>query len=100
MQIHLKQIINGKIYNTKTATLLASNEYWDGNNWERSGTNTHLYQTKKKSFFFGYSTQWQGGNDHIELCSEQEARNFYEDMIVHDTCETKYADIFGEPEEG
>ena len=43
----MKQIIEGKLYNTETATLIASNRYWDGSNFDRGGTNTYLYKSKK-----------------------------------------------------
>ena len=33
----MKQIINRKVYDTEKATVIASDRYWDGSNFERSG---------------------------------------------------------------
>ena len=41
----MKKIIDRKQYDTETATKLADDRYWDGNNWERSGRNEFLYRT-------------------------------------------------------
>lgn len=95
----MTQVIDGKRYNTATATLLASNCYWDGHNWERGGTNTWLFKTKKGAYFFAHRTMWQGSVDHIEPTSEAEARDFFEAQDRHGTQEVDYAEAFGEPEE-
>ena len=42
MRAKLKQVVDGKVYDTETAQVVASDEYWDGHNFERRGTNTHL----------------------------------------------------------
>ncbi len=38
----MKQQIDGKEYNTETAQGVASDHYWDGNNWDRHGRSTFL----------------------------------------------------------
>jgi hypothetical protein len=73
-----KQIIDRKQYNTSTATLLAGNDWWDGNNWERGGTNQFLYRTPKGAYFTLNLTQWEGRNDCIEVVSLDEAIELYE----------------------
>lgn len=93
----MKKIINGKLYNTETADLVASDRYWDGNNWERHGRNIFLYKTKKGSFFLHYTTLWQGEREQIEPISPGEAKEWYERLPVQ---ETGYKEAFGiEPEE-
>ncbi|MFZ5888763.1 MAG: hypothetical protein ACOYYF_14970 [Chloroflexota bacterium] len=93
----MKQVINGKVYDTKTATLVASDEYWDGSNWDRHGRNAYLYKTKKGNFFLYCSTRWQGERDSIEALTVNEAKILYEDLPEH---ELEYAEAFGEePEE-
>lgn len=77
---NLKKVINRKLYNTETAVLLAGNDYWDGNNWERSGRNTFLYRTKKGAYFAVHLTCWQGEADHIEPITEGEAVELFEGM--------------------
>lgn len=72
------KVIDGKRYNTSTATLIASDAYWDGNNWERKGTNMFLYRTDKGNYFLFHMTQWQGDVDRIEPIAESEAIHRFE----------------------
>ena len=92
----MNQIINGKVYDTDKAMLVASNRYWDGSNWERSGRNTFLYKTAKGSFFLHYTTLWQGEHEYIEAISEEEAKEWYERLRES---ELEYEEAFGEPPE-
>jgi hypothetical protein len=93
----MQQIVNGLKYDTDAADLVASNEYWDGHNWERDGRNTYLYRTKAGRFFLHHTTLWQGERDRIEPVSPDEARQYYEDLPEH---EMTYEEAFGEaPEE-
>ena len=91
-------VIEGKRYDTETATLLADNVVWDGHNFERNGRNTWLFKSPKGQFFFAHRTMWQGETDHIELCDEREAREFFENQ--HNDTHVDYAKAFGEPAEG
>jgi len=93
----MKQILNGKLYDTDKAQLVASNRFWDGSNWERHGRNTFLYRTAKGNFFLHHTTQWQGEREHIDAISEEEAKDYYEQLTEH---KLDYAEAFGEePEE-
>ena len=65
----MTRIIEGKRYSTDTATLLASDAYWDGNNFERHGRNTFLYRTRKGGYFALHRTCWQGEHDTIQPLS-------------------------------
>jgi hypothetical protein len=76
----LTKIIGGKRYSVAKSTLLAGNDYWDGHNFERRGTNTFLYRTPKGTYFNVNLTQWQGGSDTIEPLSEAEAKKLYESL--------------------
>lgn len=84
-------VIRGKRYNTETATLIASDEYWDGHNWERYGTNTHLYRTPKGNYFVVHTTQWQGCVDQIEPIDAARAMELWESLREH---ECEYEDAF------
>ena len=42
MRVKMIKVINGRRYNTKTATVIASNEFWGDSTHERGGTNRHL----------------------------------------------------------
>ena len=93
----MQQIVNGLIYDTDAADLVASNEYWDGHNWGRDGGNTDLYRTKAGLFILHHTTHWQGERDRIEPVSPDEARQYYE--VLPDQ-EMTYKEAFGEePEE-
>lgn len=86
------KIINRKRYSTKTATLIASNAYWDGHNFERSGRNTFLYRTPGGNYFTVNLTQWQGERDTLTPISEGEAIDLYETTLSEH--EVEYADAF------
>lgn len=97
MRAQMTKIINGKKYNTETADIIASNEYWDGSNLERHGRNKHMYKTTKGAYFVGYSTQWQGELDYLEPIDKDAAKGLYEELEEH---QTEYEEAFGEtPEE-
>ena len=89
----MQQIINGLKYDTETAGRVASDRYWDGHNFERSGRNTYLYKTPNGRFFLYRSTLWTNERDHIEPVSPDEARQYYEDLPEH---EMTYAEAFGD----
>lgn len=91
------KVINGILYDTEKAEVIASDEYWDGNNYERRGRNQHLYKTKKGNYFVGYATQWQGELARIEVVTREEAMALYETLPEQDV---SYEDAFGvAPEE-
>lgn len=93
----MKQVIDGKQYDTETADKIASDHYWDGSNWDRNGRSNYLYKTRKGAFFVLHETRWQGERDHIKAVSIEEARRQYEALPEHDM---EFAEAFGEePEE-
>lgn len=93
----MKQIIDRKVYDTETATLIASNRFWDGSNFERGGRNTYLYKTPNGRYFAHHTTQWQGERDSIEAMTTEEAKKLYEELPEHDL---DFEAAFGEkPEE-
>ena len=92
----MEQIVNGLKYDTDAAARVASNEYWDGHNWDRNGRNTYLYKTENGRYFLLHTSRWDGERDHIEPVSLDEARQYYEDLPEHDM---PYAEAFGEEPE-
>ena len=93
----MKQVIGGKVYDTEKAKLVASDRYWDGSNFERSGRNTYLYKTARGNFFLHHTTCWQGERDSIEPVDVEEAKSYYEQLPEQ---ELEYLEAFGvEPEE-
>ena len=78
----MTRIVDRKKYSTKTATLLAADDYWDGHNFERHGRNTFLYRTPKGAYFTATVTMWQGEQDSLEPVTLDEAISLYEGSLT------------------
>jgi hypothetical protein len=76
------RIVNRKRYSTKTATLLAGDDWWDGHNFERSGRQTFLYCTPKGAYFKVCLTQWAGQQDRLIPISQDEAIGLWETTLT------------------
>lgn len=93
----MRQIVDGRLYDTEKAQLVAHDRYWDGRNWDRHGRNTYLFKTAKGRFFLHHTTRWQGERDRIEPITKEYAKAMYEELPEH---ELEYEEAFGEaPEE-
>lgn len=79
--IHMTRIVDRKRYDTKKASLIAHDAFWDGSNFERSGRNMFLYKTQNGSYFLVTLTQWQGERDSLEPVSQEEAIRLYEEAL-------------------
>ena len=86
----MSKVIDGKRYSTETATVIASDEYWDGRNYERSGRNTFLFRTLHGNYFKVEVSQWQGELNELVPIDEIEAIKLYEDLEKH-ACEYEAA---------
>ena len=75
------RIVDKKRYSVETAELVAGDDYWDGHNFERGGTNMFLYKTKKGAWFTVVLTQWEGKSDRLTPISEDEAIRLYESIL-------------------
>lgn len=87
-----ERIIDRKRYSVKTSTLIAGDDYWDGNNYERSGRNTFLYRTPGGRYFTVTLTRWQGERDTLEPVSQEEAIYLYENALPEH--EVNYSEAF------
>lgn len=94
--MNLEQIIGGKRFATKTATLLAGDNWWDGSNQERQGRNRYLYRSPRGIYFIETLTQWQGEYDHLAPVTMDEALSFFEDCDAHGTAVVEWAQAFPE----
>ncbi|MEP0806736.1 MAG: hypothetical protein HRF47_14740 [Chloroflexota bacterium] len=92
----MKQVIDGKLYDTEKAEVVASDRFWDGSNWERHGRNTYLYKTKRGNFFAYHTTQWQGERNYIEALTIEQAKELYERLPEQDM---DFEAAFGVPPE-
>jgi len=72
------RVVGRKRYDTRTATLLAHDAFWDGHNFERSGRNTFLFRTLRGAYFTVTRTMWQGERDSLEPVSLEQAVELYE----------------------
>lgn len=91
-----EQIINSQRYNVADATLLASDEYWDGSNFERQGRNRFLYVTETGAYFTVSMTQWPGEQDALEPVSMASAIELYEGPLPEH--EVEYEEAFPDVE--
>jgi hypothetical protein len=79
---NLTEIVDRKKYSTKTATLIAGDDFWDGHNFERQGRQTFLYRTPNGAYFEVNLSQWQGERDTLIPISLDEAINMYEEILT------------------
>jgi len=86
------KIIGRKKYSVQTAILIASDDYWDGHNFERHGRNTWLYRTPNGAYFTVTLTQWQGEQDSLDPVSQDEAIQLYETTLTEH--EVPYSEAF------
>lgn len=89
----MKQVIDGKRYDTEKATLIADNEFRDGSNRMSGGRSTSLYKTKRGNFFALHETCWQGERDTIEPLTVGQAKEYFEKL---DDGKHEYEDVFNE----
>ena len=82
--IEITKVIDKVRYSTKGAECIASNAYWDGHNFERSGRNTFLYKTPKDRYFAVHQTCWQGERDSLEPLTLDEAIEMWENLPEQD----------------
>lgn len=86
------RIVNRKRYSVKTATLLTSDCFFDGRNWERHGRNTWLYRTPRGAYFTVTKTQWQGEEDSLDPVDLDRAIELYEGPLSEH--EVSYQEAF------
>jgi hypothetical protein len=73
----MEVVADGRRYKTKDATLLASDAFFDGRNWERHGRNTFLLRTPRGSFFLQKQTTIRGEWDEIIPLTQREAEEWH-----------------------
>jgi len=93
---NMTRIVDRTRYSVSKATLLTSDEYWDGSNWERHGRNTFLYRTPNGRYFVVTLTQWQGEQNTLEPVDLEEAIRLYEHELTEH--QVTYAEAFPEVE--
>lgn len=101
----MRRIINGKMYNTATATLVGEHQYLEPHDWFYENEELYLKKTGEW-FLFGEggskskyaercgSNNWCGG-EVIKPLTAQQAKKWLED----NKCTNEYIQYFGQPEE-
>lgn len=93
----MKRVVEGKLYNTETADVIADDAYWDGHNFERQGRNTYLLKTKKGNYCVVHLSMWETERNTLEPLTKEEAKERYESLPEQ---VMEYAKAFDEePEE-
>lgn len=96
----MKQVIEGKLYDTETARKLGDDRYWDGHSFERDGRNKYLYKTKRGRYFVKHTTLWEGETDYLEPLTIEQAKTMWEEFDRRGNLYASYKEAFGEePEE-
>jgi hypothetical protein len=88
----MEQIIEGKRYNTDTATLIAHDRInWEGKTdrrvtgafmyrgpaLERRGKKRYLYRSFKGSFFIHHTSRWPAEKERLEPLTRDQAQDLY-----------------------
>jgi hypothetical protein len=76
------RIFQRKKYSVRSSTLIASDDYWDGHNWERQGRNRFLYRTPNGAFFLVTLTRWQNEQDSLKPVTQDEAITLFETTLT------------------
>lgn len=74
------EVIDRKRYSIAKSTLIASDYYWDGSNWERYGRNVFLYRTQNGNYFRVDTTLWQGERDKMTPLTLYEALALWDEL--------------------
>jgi hypothetical protein len=78
----ITEVVNGKRYRTTAASLLASDNQWDGRSNERLGRNTFLFRTGKGNYFMLLQSTWPREKDVLSPLARDEALRVYEELPV------------------
>jgi hypothetical protein len=82
--IAMDLVIDGRLYTTKQALLLAHDAGPDGVTWERAGRNTFLFRDPSGIYFAEQRTAWSVESDYLEPLSAGQARQLYEQLPLHE----------------
>ena len=81
--VHMDVVVDGRIYATREATLLADDAGPDGGMWERAGRNTFLFRVRPNVYFAEHRTAWSVDSDYVEVLAPVQARKLYDELPNH-----------------
>lgn len=76
----MKRVLNRKMYNSETASRIATNDFSGGSHQYTFGRTSSLYRTQKGNYFLVDLTCWEGEHNALASLSENEAIETYEEM--------------------
>jgi hypothetical protein len=82
--ITMDLVLDGGLYTTTQAALLAHDAGPDGVTWERAGRNTFLFRDPSGIYFAEHRTAWSTESDYMEPLSAGQARQLYEQLPLHE----------------
>jgi hypothetical protein len=82
--IAMDLVLDGRLYTTKQALLLAHDAGRDGVTWERAGRNTFLFRDPSGVYFAEQRTAWSLESDYVEPLSAGQARQLYDQLPLHE----------------
>jgi len=77
-------VVDGRLYTTKRALLLADDAGPDGGMWERAGRNTFLFRDPSGIYFAEHRSAWGVDSDYVEGLSASQALQLYEQLPIHE----------------
>ncbi len=81
--VDMDVIVEGRLYNTKIAELVADDAGRDGGMWERSGRNTFLLRDPSGIYFAEHRSAWRIESDYVEVLSANQALELYDRLPNH-----------------
>lgn len=91
----MKQIIDGKLYDTEAATFHCS--HWNGKHWQDfNHREDELYETAKGALFFVryvYGSDFSGRKSFIEVPDREEADRFAQTYMDADEYQLSFGEV-------
>jgi hypothetical protein len=82
--VDMDVVVNGRLYTTKRALLVAADAAPDGTSWERAGRNTFLFRDPSGVYFAEHRSAWSVESDYVEPLSASQAMQLYEELPIHE----------------
>jgi hypothetical protein len=87
--VDMDVIVDGQLYTTRRALLLADDAGPDGSMWERSGRNTFLFRDPSGIYFAEHRSAWGVDSDYVEVLSASRALQLYDELPIHEVEPTR-----------
>jgi hypothetical protein len=82
--VDMAVVVDGRLFTTRAAVLLADDAGPDGAMWDRAGRNTFLFRDPSGIYFAEHRTAWGGESDYVEALSVERALELYEQLPIHE----------------